>query len=88
LRENAAIFGSADFNRPQRSASLPKCLSQTGRSDLHLKVGNVTLISMMAAPPVGQMQVFTGDSSREAENLSQPKLHKVDAPLAAYQPHI
>jgi len=29
---------------------------ETGRSGLHLKVSNIALISMIAAPPTGQVQ--------------------------------
>jgi hypothetical protein len=36
-----------------RKSPIPICQLLTGRSDLRMKVGNVKLISMIAAPAVG-----------------------------------
>jgi hypothetical protein len=41
-----------------------------------LKVGNVALISMIAAPPFGQQRVLTGGSFRAAQSGINPHLSK------------
>jgi len=73
IRESPNIFKPAEIQHvqtgghstsgsdPQRSANLAKYLIQTGRSAMPWKVGNMAAISMVAAPPVGQVQLFEHD---------------------------
>jgi len=68
---SAGVGVSITDKDPQRSASLPKCFSQTGRSGLHLQFSNVALISMIAAPPIGQARNghanFQSDGQKAAD---------------------